>query len=73
VETRCLNPKRVRREIGKELSRAPVGTKAQQALKLQYKARKVSQKQKRRKEREDEAERKFLLRQQKRREKHKGR
>ena len=66
------NPKRERREIRKLQSRAPLGTKAQQALKLQRQEGKEARRAKSKAEKEAEVERKFQLRQEKRKEKHRG-
>lgn len=66
------NPKRARREAARQLTRAPVGTKAQEALKLQYQEGKTIRKEKSRSEREAEEERQFQLRQEKKRKKHRG-
>lgn len=69
-----VNPKRRQREIRRELDRAEaVGTKAQQALQAQREAQKAAQKHRRRERKELESERKFFLRQEKRRQKHRGR
>lgn len=66
------NPKRMQRLTHKVLTQSGVGTKAQQALKLQQEQLK-SARRTRRKERDDAAQaRKFALRQQKKQEKHKG-
>jgi len=67
-----LNPKRERREVRKLQSRAPLGTKAQQALKLQHQEGKAARRAQSRAEKEAGLERKFRLRQEKRKEKHKG-
>lgn len=69
---RRANPKRMRRQIQKELQNAGAGTKAQQALKLQREQGKEERKRASRAERKAEAERQFALRQEKRREKRKG-
>ena len=66
------NPKRLQRQIQKQTRGQGVGTKAQQALKLQYEQSKAVQKCQRRDCREAEKERKFLLRKEKHREKHRG-
>ncbi len=66
------NPKRRQREVKKQLRNTGIGTKSQQALKLQQEQnkqeRKVSRKQK-----QAEAEYQFQLRQEKKKEKHRGR
>lgn len=69
---RKVSPKRMQRQIKRELQSAGTGTKAQQALKLQQEQGKEARKRRSREERETEAERQFALRQEKRREKHKG-
>lgn len=66
------NPKRMQRIIRRQLEGAPVGTKAQQALKLQQQEGKQARKAKSRRQREEEARRAFSIRQQKRKEKHRG-
>lgn len=68
-----INPKRMQRAITKQLTARCVGTKAQQALKLQHEENKISREQKKRRQKEDEKQRQFELRQQKKKEKHKGR
>lgn len=67
-----INPKRMQRQIKRELQSPGMGTKAQQALKLQQEQGKEARKRRSRGEREAEAERQFVLRREKRREKHKG-
>lgn len=67
------NPKRVRREAAKALSGPPVGTKAQEAMKLQRAKGKEIRREKSREEREAEEKRKFLLRQEKKKQKHRSR
>ena len=67
------NPKRVQREVQKQVQNAGIGTKSQQALKLQQEQRKTERKVMSRQQREAEKERRFELKQQKRKEKHRGR
>ena len=67
------NPKRIQREVRQQMQQTGVGTKAQQALKLQQEQFKTERKVKSKEEKEAEAERKFELKQQKRKEKHRGR
>lgn len=67
------NPKRMQRAIQKELASHGVGTKSQQALKLQQEEGKLIRKVRSRKQKEEDLQRKFDLRQQKRKEKHRGR
>ena len=67
------NPKRRQRNAKKLLQQSGVGTKAQRALQKQREAQKTERRQQSRAEREAEKERQFALKQQKRKEKHKGR
>ena len=69
---RAVNPKRARREARKAVQPAGTGTKAQQALQLQREQMKRSRNVISKERREAERERKLALRQEKRREKHKG-
>lgn len=66
------NPKRMQRNIHKELQQQGVGTKAQQALKLQQEQSKQKRKASAKEKREQEAIRRFALRQEKRKAKHRG-
>lgn len=66
------NPKRMQREAKKQVLESGIGTKAQQALKLQQEQNKQERKVKSREQKEAEATRMFELKQQKKREKHKG-
>ena len=69
---KAVNPKRARREARKAVQPAGTGTKAQQALQLQREQRKTERKVVSKEQREAQRERKLALRQEKRREKHKG-
>ncbi|MGF6376901.1 hypothetical protein M2140_001979 [Clostridiales Family XIII bacterium PM5-7] len=71
-QVKKVNPKRMQRSIKKQLEQQGVGTKAQQAMKLQQAQGKEAHKKKSRIQREQEKERQFELKQEKRREKHKG-
>ena len=66
------NPKRRQREAKKLLRNIGIGTKSQQALKMQREEMKTERKQISREQREVEKQIKFELRQQKRKEKHRG-
>ena len=68
-----INPKRLQREIKKQVKEVGVGTKSQQALKLQHEESKTDRKIRTREQKEQEERYKFQLKQQKRKEKHKGR
>ena len=70
---RKINPKRMQRQINDQLQVRGIGTKAQQALKLQHEQSKVERKVKSREQREAEKERQFTLRQEKKKAKHRGR
>ena len=67
------NPERIQREVRKQVQNTGVGTKSQQALKLQQEQWKTERKTAGRKRREAEKERLFELKQQKKKEKHRGR
>lgn len=67
-----INPKRLQREISSELGQSGIGTKAQQALKLQHEQQKQERKTLSRQRKEERIELQFQLRQQKKKEKHKG-
>nr|WP_106789414.1 YjdF family protein [Massilistercora timonensis] len=66
------NPKRMKREAKKQMQETGIGTKSQQALKLQQEQNKQERKVRSRKKREADELRMFELKQQKKREKHKG-
>ena len=66
------NPKRMQREARKQTSAIGIGTKSQQAIKLQQEQNKLLRKTKSREQKEAEKERQFELRQLKKSEKHKG-
>ena len=67
------NPKRAQREVRKQVQKTGIGTKLQQALKLQQEQLKTERKTMSREQREAEKQRQFELKQQKRKEKHRGR
>ena len=66
------NPKRMQREAKKQMQETGIGTKSQQALKLQQEQNKQERKVRSRKKREANELRMFELKQQKKKEKHKG-
>jgi hypothetical protein len=68
-----INPKRLQREIKKQIDNVGIGTKSQLALKLQQEQGKISRKIRSREQREAEKLYQFELKQKKRKEKHKGR
>lgn len=70
---RKINPKRLQRLIRKKVEKKGVGTKSQQALKLQQEKNKKYSKIKSRRDNEEAKKRKFQLKQLKKKNKHKGR
>ncbi|EGT2203134.1 DUF2992 family protein [Clostridioides difficile] len=64
--------KRMQRKVKKEQEKESIGTKAQNALKLQYEERKQDRKNLAKARKEEEKERLFNLKQEKRKAKHKG-
>lgn len=73
VEEKRINPKRMQREISSQLQDRGIGTKAQQVLKLQHEQYKIERKTRSKEQKEAEAERQFILRQEKKKAKHRGR
>ena len=67
------NPKRIQREIQRQVQNTGIGTKAQQALKLQQEQAKTERKTESRRRREEEKQLRFEQKQQKKKEKHRGR
>jgi len=70
---RQLNPKRMQREIRRQLQERGAGTKAQQALKLQREQNKQESRARRRERQEAEEDRQYALRREKKKAKHRGR
>ena len=66
------NPKRMQREAKKQMQETGIGTKSQQALKLQQEQNKQERKVRSREKKEAHELRMFELKQQKKREKHRG-
>ena len=66
------NPKRMQRDVKKQMQENGVSTKSQQALKLQQEQNKQERKLRSREQKETDELRMFELKQQKKREKHKG-
>ena len=73
TKTHHINPKRLQREIYKRIRFSSIGTKAQQALKLQHKLVKDERKVRKKETKKLEQETRYNLRKQKKKEKHKGR
>ena len=72
VKENKRNPKRIQRDVKKQMQENGIGTKSQQALKMQQEQNKQERKIKRRERKEAEEKRMFELKQQKKKEKHKG-
>lgn len=68
-----VNPKRMQREVHKAVTTSGIGTKSQQALKLQQEQMKTERKAASREQKKLSKERRFELAQQKKKEKHRGR
>lgn len=66
------NPKRMQKEAKKQMENTGIGTKSQQALKLQQEQGKTERRAKSREQKLEEARRMFDLKQQKKKEKHRG-
>lgn len=73
IKEHKINPKRMQREINSQLDNKGIGTKAQQALKLQHEQSKIERKAKSREQRDAEKKYQFALRQEKKKAKHRGR
>ncbi len=67
------NPKRIQRDIKKALAKTGIGTKSQQVLKLQQEQNKQKRKVKSRERKLTEKKHLFELKQQQKKEKHRGR
>ena len=72
IQSLPQNPKRRSRLARRQTGAAGIGTKAQQALKLQQEQGKAARRERSRAEKEAEAQRRFVQKQQKRKEKHRG-
>ena len=68
----AVNPKRMQRDASRQLAQSGVGTKAQQALKLQHEQNKLEHRERSREQREADEARRFQQKQDKRKEKHRG-
>jgi len=73
VKQDVVNPKRRQREVRKQSQITGIGTKSQQALQLQREEHKLERKVISREMKEAEKQKQFDLKQQKRKEKHRGR
>ena len=66
------NPKRMQRDAKRQMQETGIGTKSQQALKLQQEQNKQERKLRSREKKEADDLRMFVLKQQKKKEKHRG-
>lgn len=73
VKREKQNPKRIQREVHKQTQSTGIGTKSQEALKLQHEQVKTERSTVSRQQREAQKQCQFELKQQKKKEKHKGR
>lgn len=73
IKKSCRNPKRMQREIEKQMKNPYIGTKSQQALKLKQEEQKTERRIVKKNKQREEKQRKFEIKQKKRKEKHKGR
>ena len=73
VKEKAVNPKRMQREVKKQTAICGIGTKSQQALQMQREENKLMRNSVGKQKREEEKQRLFDLKRQKRKEKHKGR
>jgi len=73
VKTGSSNPKRMQREARKQTMQTGIGTKSQQALQLQREEMKMERRQISKEQKEAKKQRMFDLKQQKRKEKRRGR
>ena len=67
-----INPKRMQRDIHRQMTEKSIGTKAQQALKEEQENKKIIRKAFNRQKTEAEKQQQFELRQEKKKQKHRG-
>lgn len=72
IKQKADNPKRRQRNVRKQLETKGIGTKSQQALQKHREEMKTERKQLTREQKETEKQRQFELKQQKRKDKHRG-
>ncbi|WP_455716745.1 YjdF family protein [Anaerosporobacter sp.] len=68
-----VNPKRLQREVHRQMNTVGIGTKSMQALKLQQEVGKIERKRCSKEEKEAREELLYQMKQRKRKEKHRGR
>jgi len=67
-----INPKRLQRQVAKQINKVGVSTKAQEAMKQEYEEKKKSKKKRAKQYREELKDQKYLIKKQKAKAKHKG-
>ncbi|WP_129707538.1 YjdF family protein [Priestia megaterium] len=67
-----LNPKRLQRQVAKEINKIGISTKAQEAMKQEYEEKKKSRKKKAKQYHEELKEQKYLMKKLKAKARHKG-
>ncbi|MGA6841374.1 YjdF family protein [Priestia megaterium] len=67
-----INPKRLQRQVAKQINKVGISTKAQEAMKQEYEEKKKSKKKRAKQYREELKEQKYLMKKQKAKAKHKG-
>lgn len=72
VRKKSVNPKRRQREVKRKMQDTGIGTRSQQAIKLQQEQNKLQRKIKSKEIKTAEIRRRFVLKQQKKKDKHKG-
>ena len=73
IKKQASNPKKVQREARKQTLVSGIGTRSQQAIQPQQEEMKTQRREKSRAEKKAELQRRFELKQQKRKRKHRGR
>ncbi|GAB1801534.1 YjdF family protein [Priestia megaterium] len=67
-----INPKRLQRQVAKQINKVGVSTKAQEAMKQEYEEKKKSKKKRAKQYGEELKDQKYLMKKQKAKAKHKG-
>ncbi|MCM3186017.1 YjdF family protein [Priestia megaterium] len=67
-----INPKRLQRQVAKQVNKVGVSTKAQEAMKQEYEEKKKRKKKRAKQYREELKDQKYLMKKQKAKAKHKG-
>ncbi|SUV03923.1 Protein of uncharacterised function (DUF2992) [Priestia megaterium] len=70
--TKKVNPKRLQRQVAKEINKVGISTKAQEAMKQEYEEKKKSRKKKAKQYHEELKEQKYLMKKLKAKARHKG-